>query len=147
MRWITLLLQVISFRSSLLESKALLENAKAAAEKGKRAAAFSGMALGASIYFFVGTVLAIIELGLQVDRGQGIHFSGLLGAALALIVLAALILFGASFILKSGEKEKEEPRETTFSDGRLKGAIEEFLLTFITQSTEKMRKKEGAGDP
>ena len=91
MKWVTLLLQLVSFRSSLLESRALLENARAAAEKGKRAALFSAFFLLALVYFLVGSILTIVELGLQYDRGLGFRFTGLLLASLALILIAALI--------------------------------------------------------
>ena len=85
MKWITLLLQLVSFRSSLLESKVMIENAKAAAEKGKRAAMFSGVFLLAVVYFLVGSILVVVELGLQADRGEFIRLSGMLSASLFLI--------------------------------------------------------------
>jgi hypothetical protein len=136
MRWITLLLQLVSFRSSLLESKAMIENAKAAAEKGKRAAMFSGVFLLAVVYFLVGSILTVVELGLQADRGEFIRLSGLLGASLFLILVSALIV-GAAVFFFGGVKSAPPPPPRAEPD--LKAALEGVLVTFLSQMAGKLR--------
>lgn len=146
MKWIALLLQLASFRSSLMESKVMIENAKAAAEKGKRAAMFSGVFLLALVYFLVGSILAVIELGLQVDRGQFFQFSGLFGACLILILIAAAII-GIGALAFGGAKPIQEtpPRE----EPDLKSALEGVLVTFLTRFAAKLNeggKKKGSDE-
>jgi len=135
MRWITLLLQLVSFRSSLLESKVMIENAKAAAEKGKRAAMFSGVFLLAVVYFLVGSILTVVELGLQADRGEFIRLSGLLGASLFLILVSALIV-GAAVFFFGGVKSAPPPLR---AEPDLKAALEGVLVTFLSQMASKLK--------
>lgn len=139
MKWIALLLQLISYRSSLLESRALLDNARAAAEKGKRAALFSAFFLLALVYFLVGSILSIVELGLQMDRGQGFYWSGLLISSLALIALAALIV--AIGALASSSGKSAPPPEPPRREGDIKALLEDFMLTFLTQLAGKLKDK------
>lgn len=139
MKWIALILQLVSYRSSLLESRALLDNARAAAEKGKRAALFSAFFLLALVYFLVGSILAIVELGLQVDRGNGFYWSGLLCASLVLILLAALIVgIGA---LASSSGKSAPPPEPPRREADLRGLLEDFMVTFLTQLAGKLKDK------
>jgi hypothetical protein len=137
MKWIALLLQLVSFRSSLLESRALLENARSVAEKGKRAALFSAFFLLALVYFLVGSILAVVEIGLQVDRGLGLHFSGLLGASLALMLIAGLIV-GAGALASSARKAPPEPSPR---EPDIRTMLEELLVTFLSQLTSKLKDK------
>jgi hypothetical protein len=139
MKWIALLLQLVSFRSSLLESRALLDNARAAAEKGKRAALFSAFFLLALVYFLVGSILAIVELGLQVDRAGEFYWSGLLCAALILVLISALIL-GIGALAARSEK-KAPPPEPPRREGDIKALLEDFLVTFLTQMAGKLKEK------
>jgi len=137
MKWVTLLLQLVSFRSSLLESKAMIENAKAAAERGKRAAMFSGVFLLAVVYFLVGSILAVVELGLQVDRGEFIRVSGLLGAALFLVFVSALIVGIAVFFFGGAKAAPPPPAPRAEPD--LKAALEGVLVNFLSQMAGKLK--------
>lgn len=139
MKWVTLLLQLISYRSSLLESRALLDNARAAAEKGKRAALFSAFFLLALVYFLVGSILAVVELGLQVDRGGGFYWSGLLCSSLALIAIAAAIVGAGALASRSGKPapHPEPPRR----EGDIKALFEDFVATFLVQLASKLKDK------
>lgn len=139
MKWIALVLQLVSFRSSLLESRALLDNARAAAEKGKRAALFSAFFLLALVYFLVGSILAIVELGLQVDRGNGLYWSGLLCASLVLILIAALIVGVGALASSSGKSAP--PPEPPRKEGDLKALLEDLMVTFLTQLAGKLKDK------
>lgn len=137
MKWITLLLQLVSFRSSLIESRAMIENAKAAAEKGKRAAMFSGVFLLALVYFLVGSILAIVELGLQVDRGEFLRLSGLLGASLFLIALSVGIVGLGALVFGGAKAPPPAPSPPAPTD--LKGALEGLLVGFLSQMAGKLK--------
>jgi hypothetical protein len=136
MKWITLLLQLVTFRSSLLESRALVENAKAVAEKGRRAALFSGFCLLAAVYFLAGTILAVVELGLQAENGEALHWSGLLGSSLALVILAVLVVAGAYLAFRS---PKAPPPPPPKPESEVKAALENFVLTFLAKLADKLK--------
>lgn len=147
MKWIALLLQLVSFRSSLLESRAMVENARAVAEKGKRAVVFSGFFLLALVYFLVGSVLAIIDLGLQVEKGEFFRFSGLLGSSVALMLLAALIVGIGVLVSGSGRAAPAPappPRPAAAPD--VKALLEEFALTFLTRMATRLKEKRGSDE-
>lgn len=139
MRWLTLALQLISFRSRILESQVMIENAKAAAEKGKRAAIFSGFLLLALVYFIVGSILAIVEVGLQIDRGVGLGFTGLLGSALFLIFVAVCLAAIGAIVSANPKQEEPAPQRAT-DPGTI---VEEILVTFLTRFSEKLKDKSG----
>lgn len=96
MNWLSLGLQLISMRRNFIQSREVIENARAAAEKaaekGKRAAVFGGFCAVAAIFFVTGIIVLIIELGLQADRGEFLRFSGLVGSSLAFFVLSVLLV-------------------------------------------------------
>lgn len=133
MKWITLLLQLASFRNNLLESRVVMQNARAAAEKGKRAALFGASCMAASIFGIAGIIIGAIELGLQGDRGEFFRFSGLLGSALGLIVFCLLIISVAALAL-SGDKEPPPPPEPPRSD--LQAMLETAAMTFLKRILE-----------
>jgi hypothetical protein len=133
MKWITLLLQLASFRNNLLESRVVMQNARAAAEKGKRAALFGASCMAAGIFGIAGIIIGAVELGLQGDRGEFFRFSGLLGSALGLIVFCLLIISVAALLL-SGDREPPPPPEPPRSD--LQAMLETAAMTFLKRILE-----------
>lgn len=139
MNWLSLALQLVSFRKSILESRAVIENAKAAAERGKRAALFGTSCLLAAVFFLAGVITGILELGLQVDRGEFFRFSGLLGSATAFIVLAGLVVLAASIAFRSPRAVEEEapPPEMLSPEMELKRLGAQLALRFLNKLKEK----------
>jgi len=143
MRWITLALQFLSLRTSLIESKAILDNAKLAAEKGKKAAVFSGFAFLAVVYFIIGSCVVVIELGSQWDRAGNFFFSGMICAG-AFFILLALLLFaiGSWVMQKESVGKKTKPQDETLNwagSNAVKDAFEQFLVTLFQQATKKLK--------
>lgn len=59
-----------------------------AAEKGRRMAMAGALYTLAGAFVFSGLLIAIIDLGLQIDRGAGVGYSGLMFSATILMFLA-----------------------------------------------------------
>lgn len=140
MNWVSLLLQLVSFRKSIIESRVMIENAKAAAERGKRAALFGTSCLLAAVFFLAGVITAILELGLQVDRGEFFRFSGLLGSATAFLVLAALVVLAASMAFRGPRAVEEEeipPPPMMSPEAELKRLGAQLILRFLSKLKEK----------
>jgi hypothetical protein len=136
MKWITLLVQLLSLRSRFFESSAMMENAMAAAERGKKAAVFSGFILLALVYFLVGSILCVVELGLQFDREGSFSITGLLVASFFFLFLAGIIVgIGA---LVTSNTHVQPPKET-HSD--LKVALEEVAVSFLKQLSGKLKEE------
>ena len=100
---------------------------------------FSAFFLLALVYFLVGSILTIVELGLQYDRGLGFRFTGLLLASLALILIAALIVGVGALV--SSEGKPAPPPEPPRRESDLRSLLEEFAASFLTQLAQKLKDK------
>ncbi len=134
MKWATLLLQLLSLRSTFFETNGMVESARAAAEKGKRAAVFSGFAIFALFYFLAGTILLVVELGLQWDQAGRWYFSGLLFSSFFLLFLSVSILAIGALV---ASKDSAPPPPEPASD--LKKALEEVAVSFLKQLSKKLK--------
>ncbi|MGZ3704827.1 MAG: hypothetical protein ACXWP1_02360, partial [Bdellovibrionota bacterium] len=92
MNWISLLLQLLTLRKSIYESRSMMDHARDFAERGKRTLAAFLAAMLAALFFFSGLLVAVIELGLEIDRGNGLQYSGLMVSATILIGIGMLLL-------------------------------------------------------
>lgn len=69
-----------------------------AAEKGRRMAMAGAFFTVAGAFTFSGLLLAIIDLGLQIDRGNGVGYSGLMFSATIMIFIALVGGFVGWFV-------------------------------------------------
>lgn len=129
MKWIPLLLQLVLFRKNWLESQTMVETAQAMAEKSKRVAILLVGLFFSSIFLIAGIVVAVLELGTQIDRGNGIHYSGIMISATILLFLGLAIV---AFAVFSGPKVPERAERAPSGD-RLKDLAEECISVFLTQ--------------
>ncbi len=134
MKWVSLILQLASLRTSFLESSAMMESAKAAAEKGKRAAVFSGFVFFAVVYFLAGSIVLIVELGSQWDREGRLFFSGVVFSSFFCFFLAACFV-GVGALVTAKETLAPEPERPS----ELKVALEEVAVGFLKQLSKKMK--------
>lgn len=143
MKWLTLALQFLSLRTSLIESQSIIENARMAAEKGKKAALFSALAFLAVVYFIIGSCVIVIELGSQWDLKGQFNISGMIFAGAFFVFLAVLLLgFGTWVMQREKEEKKSSPKENKKSwsgSGPVKDAFEQFLVTLFQQATKKLK--------
>ena len=127
MKWLSLLLQLALFRKNWLESRSMMEAGQAVAEKSKRVAIISAGMLFALVFFMGAIFVAVIELGLQIDRGAGIHYSGLMISATVFLALG-LLMATAGIVLG-----KRAPAKVAPPPDRLGDLVEECLSVFLAQ--------------
>lgn len=131
MNWISIILQLVSFRKSMVESRVMIENAKAAAGSAKRAVLFGICCLLAVILFLAGLITGVIELGLQIDRGAFFSFSGLLGSALVFIFLGMMVIAAAALAFRAPAEPEIPPPPPESPEAELKRVGEQILLRFL----------------
>lgn len=121
------------------QTERLREAGLRAAEKGRRMAITGVCFAIAGLFFFSGLMIAIIDLGLQIDRGAGLSFSGLMVSAFITILAGLLCVF-------SGWLSGREPREIAPPPpppprpaNELKDLLEELAVLFLRDFTQSQR--------
>jgi len=138
MNWIALILQMFSFRKSLHDSQALIEAAHNMAERGKRYLASFLILTVAMLFLFSGFLLAIINLGLQLDRDGVVSFSGLMISSTILIGLGLLSAMASMMLGRPCNPSRPKPvDQESPRENKIKDLLEEFLVTFLTRLMEK----------
>lgn len=152
MNWTSLILQIFSFHKSMNESKAVIEAAQRMAAKGKNLTIFALASLLSLFFILSGVVTFIIEFGLQMDRGNALHLSGLVISSILFISIGATILLASSILLKKPnmEIEIEEPsKKPSDNSDKIKELLEEFILVFLSQmiqnTTNRSSRKQNEG--
>jgi hypothetical protein len=141
MNWISLVLQLITLRRSFEEAHSVTETARHYAERGKRALVSVLVMSIAALFWFSALLIAVIELGLQIDRGNGIFYSGLMVSATILVVLG-LILMGMAYLVGRGESAPPPPPPSASPRAeRIKDLLEDFLASFLRQLAKSGEKK------
>ena len=129
MKWITLLLQLALFRKNWMESNSMMEAGAAMADKSKRVAVLLVGLFFSSIFLIAGIVVAVLELGAQIDRGNGIHYSGIMISATILLALGGGIILLSVFC---GPKVPERVvRAPGTGQDRIKDLAEECISVFL----------------
>jgi hypothetical protein len=127
MKWLSLILQLALFRKNWLESRSMMEAGQAVAEKSKRVAIISAGMMFALLFFVAAILVAVIELGLQIDRGAGLHYSGLMISATIFFALG-LALAATGLLLG-----KRAPAKAAPPPDRLGDLVEECISVFLAQ--------------
>lgn len=140
MTWISLLLQLLTLRRSMNEGQALLASAKSIAEASRRALVAALVLAVAALFFFSGLLVAVVELGLQIDRAGALSYSGLMVSATILNGVGLLLVF-ASWLLGREPTPPPAPPPSA-GENRVKDLLEEFAVGFLTELIAK-RKPEG----
>lgn len=135
MNWISLLLQLMTLRKGIHESRSMVDAAREYAERGKRTLTAFLFGFLAALFFFAGLCVAVIDLGLQIDRDAGVHYSGLMVSATIFVFIGLLHLLVAWLLARTNvapaaaaHRDPENPRAE-----RVKDVLEEFLVRFISQ--------------
>ncbi|MGZ3652408.1 MAG: hypothetical protein ACXVCI_08185 [Bdellovibrionota bacterium] len=145
MNWISLLLQLLTLRKSIYESRSMMDHARDFAERGKRTLAAFLAAMLAALFFFSGLLVAVIELGLEIDRGNGLQYSGLMVSATILIGIGMLLLLVGYFLgRQASAPHREEPSPRA---ERVKDILEEFLVSFLSQLVKPSHKPDDSESP
>lgn len=146
MNWISLILQLLALRRGMHESASMAETAKLYAERGKRAVAAALVGAVAALFFFSGILVAVLEAGLQIDRGGGLAYSGLMVSATILAGLG-LLLVGAAWLIGHREPAPPPPPPPSPRGERIKDLLEDFLAGFLQNLAQQRTKakEEGPG--
>jgi hypothetical protein len=136
MKWLTLVLQLLSLKRSFADSASLAERAGELAARGRLFAVSFLMLALCALFLFSGILLALVELGLQIDRGE-IAYSGLMISST--ILLAFSFVFGlVSFLLgRSGASAPKPPPPDPRAE-RIKILLEELVVSFLTKLNSKV---------
>jgi hypothetical protein len=138
MNWISLIFQMVALRKSLSESHTLVESAKNMAEKGKRAVAAMLVIAFGGLFLFSGLLVAVIDLGLQIDKHEGFSLSGLQISGLILDGFGLSLVAASLLISRMGQTAAEPPRgKASPREERIKDILEEFLVSFLSRLVGK----------
>ena len=131
MNWISLLLQLLTLRRSLNESRSMVDTAREHLDRGKRTLTSVLLMMLGSLFLFSSLLIAVIELGLEIDRGQGIQYSGLMISATILFVIAGSFVLAGWLVGRSQPAPPPPPPSSPRAE-RLKDVLEEFLVGFVS---------------
>jgi hypothetical protein len=90
---ISLLMQAFFDHQTREQGERFREAGMRAAEKGRRMALAGVFFALAGAFFFSGLMVALIDLGLQIDRGNGVSYSGLMLSATLIVVFGLMSVF------------------------------------------------------
>ena len=133
------------------QTRAQTENLKVAglkaAEMGRRMA-LAGVffALGGAIIFSA-LLIALIDLGLQIDRENGIGFSGLMISSTILLVMALIAFITGWFV---GRDPKDEPTHTSSPpppQSELRPLLEAVAVSLLKEFLDSQRAKHPPANP
>lgn len=147
MKWLTLFLQIMALRKGWAQTNALIDAAHSVAEKSKRAMiGVLGLAI-ACLFFFAAIMVAVIDLGLQIDSGNGVGYHGLMISA-TILVFIGIFVVAISYLLQRGSARIEEPVEAprpshNDREERIKELLEGFVVSFLSNLADKKRKPSG----
>lgn len=139
MKWLLLAFQLMNSHRSLMQTRALVERAKDAAEKSKKMAFFSFTTLLFLIYFITSTIVFALEIGRMIEAGQGIYWSGLMWTGAALLLFGVVLLIIGTVVLKFPVDEEEKKPVTQPKD--LRTVIDQLAVTFVTQLVKSLSEK------
>lgn len=140
MNLLSMLAQIFFDHQARLQADRLREAGLRAAERGRQMAIAGALFTVMGAFVFSGLLVAIIDLGLQIDRHDGLTFSGLMVSASLLILLGLISGF-------SGWLIGREPREVATAappppprpESELKGLLEELAVMFLKDFTQSQR--------
>ena len=141
MKWILLAFQLLSSHRTLMQSRAFMERAKDAAEKSKKMAFFSFTLLLFLVYFIAGSILMAINLGTQLDAGNGITWTGSLWAATGLMIFGFMLLSIGAIVLKFPSDDEEEMKRLAPQPQNLGVLIDQLAVTFVSQLVKSLTEK------
>lgn len=136
MNILVLLLQAFFDQQARNQTDRLREAGVRAAEKGRRVATAGVFILLAVAFFFSALLIGLIDLGLQIDRGNGIAYSGLMVSTTILIILALVAIFAGWLVSREPAVVEAPPRRPAPTDD-LRQALEEIAVMFLREFKDR----------
>lgn len=126
----------------------LREAGMRAAEKGRRMALAGVFFALAGAFFFAGVLVALIDLGLQIDRGMGVGYSGLMISATLISAFGLLCVFAGWLCGREPEVERAArlapPSPPPVSE--LRQLLEQIAVMFLKEFMEKHQARRETGE-
>lgn len=118
-----------------------------AAETGRRMA-IAGVffALGGA-FFFTAILVSLIDLGLQIDRGHGVVFSGLMIAATLLTLIGAVAVFGGWLCGRDPKTVMPPPTAPAPHAGELRPLLEAVAVSLLKEFLENQSRRHAPSNP
>ncbi|HRO68473.1 MAG TPA: hypothetical protein PL182_12960 [Pseudobdellovibrionaceae bacterium] len=148
MNLVGLLLQAFFDHQARTQADRFREAGLRAADKGRRVATTAAFYAVSGAFFFSGLLIAVIDLGLQIDRGDGVTFSGLMISATILILIGFLCVFIGWIAGRDPQPVQAAPQEPPRSS-ELRNLVEELAVVFLkdfTESQKARRARNASGD-
>lgn len=114
-----------------------------AAETGRRMAIAGVFFAVAAAFVFSAVLIAVIDIGLQIDRTHTVGFSGLMTSSLVLLILSAIAIFCgwlAGREAKALAVVAPPPAGETFK-GELRPLLEAVAVSFLKEFLENQNRK------
>lgn len=145
-----LILQSFFDHQTRMQTERFRDAGLKAAEKGRRWAIAAALLAVAAAFFFSGVLVALIDLGLQIDRQNGISFSGLMISASLLFLIALILGVIAGFAGRDPQGSTVFAASPPPPRNELRDTLEEIAVMFLkefAQSHHQSRKKSGGAEP
>lgn len=145
MNALILLAQAFFDHQARAQAAQLKEAGLRAAETGRRMALAGVFFAAAGTFIFTALVVAVIELGLQIERASGIGFSGLMVSAGIFLLIGLFAVFGGWL---AGREPKAEPVAPTpppesSMTGELRPLLEAVAVSLLKEFLEAQKPKTG----
>lgn len=137
MNILMLLLQAFFDQQARNHADRLRDAGLRAAEKGRRVATAGVFVLLAVGFFFSALLIGLIDLGLQIDRGNGVSYSGLMISTTILVILALVSLFVSWIVSREPSVAAEPPPRRAAPSDDLRQALEEVAVMFIREFKDR----------
>ncbi len=140
-----LLAQAFFNHQTQLQTQNLKEAGMRAAETGRRMAIAGVFFAVAGAFVFAAVLIAVIDLGLQIDKAHTVSFSGLMVSSLVLIAIGVFAGFCGWL---SGRETKAlavvaPPPPTETFKGELRPLLEAVAVSFLREFLENQNRKHG----
>lgn len=113
-----------------------------AAEMGRRMA-LAGVCFSlAGLFLFASILVFLIDLGLQIDRGNGIIFSGLMISSLILVLISLFTIASGWLIGRDSKRHTPPPEPAPSPVSELKPLLEAVAVGFLKEFLEQQRQKQ-----
>lgn len=152
MNLLTLLLQAFFDHQARTQTERLREAGMRAAEMGRRVALGVVFLSLSAAFFFAGLMVFLIDLGLQIDRGDGVGFSGLMVSASLLFLLGLLCVLAGWLMAREPKAAPVMTERPPRPSDELRQTLEEIAVMFLkdfkeSQERARTRPNSAADEP
>lgn len=139
MNALILLAQAFFNHQTQLQTQNLKDAGLRAAETGRRMAIAGVFFALAGAFIFSALLIALVDLGLQIDRGHGVTFSGLMISSSILIFLGLFSAIGGSLAGRDPKSSSLQVAAAPASppSGELRPLLEAVAVSFLKEYLER----------